>query len=806
MLISLEWLSDFLDISDITGNELAERMSRTGIEVESVENIGKDLKNIVVGEVVELAPHQDSDHLNVAQVNVGESELSQIVCGAPNVEKGQKVIVALPGAVLPGGLEILASELRGVASNGMICALQEIGFSDNVVAKEYAKGIFVLPEDAPIGEDIVTYLKLDDDVIELDITPNRADALSMYGTAYEVAAIYDQTPQFKTIESTNFTNNSKLDQVNVEVESSELSTAYQMRLIEDVEVKASPLWVQLRLMKAGIRPVNNIVDTTNYFLLLYGQPMHAFDFDTLDSKTIKVKSATEGEKFTTLDGVERILDTNDTIIASGDTAIALAGVMGGLDSEVTSKTKNVLLETAVFNSQRVRATSKKFALRSESSSRFEKGINIGSVSEAGDQAALLMAELSSGKVAEGIKEFNELNTENMKVTVQNNSPEKKLGISLTKEDIAKIIARLGFKVEFEEDHFTVEVPARRWDISIEADILEEIARIYGYDNIPTTLPETPSQPGQLTEKQQLIRKTRIVAEGLGLNQALTYVLTSKEHASLLKSQAHPLVELELPMSEERTVLRQSMFPALMEIAQYNQARQNKDLAFYETGRVFFGQGAHVQPKEEERLAILLSGEYKGSQWYETKKNYDFYVLKGILETYFESIRLSSKIEFKPTSSINVMHPGRTAAITLDGKEIGFMGQIHPSVAEQFDLNQATFFGEVDIDMIVSYSRDALVQSPIAKYPSTSRDLALLVNDDQFHQDLFTLIKDNGGQYLVSIELFDRYIGENIPEGKQSLAYHMTFQNPNETLTDEDIEKVMTNITNALTQIDGLEIR
>ncbi|MGO1433431.1 MAG: phenylalanine--tRNA ligase subunit beta, partial [Ruoffia tabacinasalis] len=342
MLISLEWLSDFLDLTDISGLELAERMSRTGIEVESVENIGKDLNNIVVGEVVELAPHQDSDHLNVTQVNVGSSDLSQIVCGAPNIKQGQKVIVALPGAVLPGGMEILESTLRGVDSKGMICSLQELGFSDSVVAKEYAKGIFVLPEDAPVGEDIVSYMKLDDDVIELDITPNRADALSMYGTAYEVGAIYDQKPQFNLIEAHDFVQDSKLGQVQIDVESPELSKAYQIRLIENVEVKASPLWVQLRLMKAGIRPVNNIVDTTNYFLLLYGQPMHAFDFDQLDSKTIKVKSAADGDTLTTLDGVERTLEPTDTVIASGDQPIALAGVMGGLDTEVTNKTKNVL--------------------------------------------------------------------------------------------------------------------------------------------------------------------------------------------------------------------------------------------------------------------------------------------------------------------------------------------------------------------------------------------------------------------------------------------------------------------------------
>lgn len=806
MLISLEWLSDFLDISNITGIELAERMSRTGIEVESVSNLGEGLKQIVVGKVEELEAHPDSDHLSVTQVNVGEEELVQIVCGASNIGKGQKVIVALPGAVLPGDFEIKTSKLRGVSSAGMICSLQELGFSDNVVSKEYAKGIFILPEDAPIGEDIVEYLKLDDEIIELDITPNRADALSMYGTAYEVGAIIQQTPKVQTQQLNELVDSEKINEVAVNVESSDLSKAYQLRLIEDVKVTESPLWLQMRLMKAGIRPINNIVDVTNYFLLLYGQPMHAFDFDTLPSKTIQVKKAKDGEKFTTLDGVERTLTSDDTIIASNDQAIALAGVMGGLDTEVTDATKNVLLETAVFNPERVRATSKKFGLRSESSARFEKGTNHGIVNEAGDQASELIAELSGGKVAKGVKEFNQLELEPVKVTVSKNAPAKKLGISLSEEELKGIIERLGFKVSFSDTDFTVEVPSRRWDISIEADILEEVARIYGYDNIPTTLPTTSSQPGRLTKKQQFIRQTRIISEGLGLNQAITYVLTNKEHANLLKSPSHEFVQLELPMSEERTVLRQSMFPALMEIAQYNQARQNKDLAFYETGHVFYGQGAHVQPKEEERFAILVSGEYKPSQWYEDKKNYDFYVLKGMLETYFEGLRLADKVIFEATSDISVMHPGRTANVFLDGDKIGFMGQIHPTIADQFDLNEATYFAELDMDMLIAYSRVALTQSPISKYPSTSRDLALLVNDTQQHQELIDIIEGHGGQYLVSIDLFDRYIGGNLPEGKQSLAYHLTFQNPNSTLTDEDIEKVMTNITDALTKLEDLEIR
>lgn len=808
MLVSLEWLSDFLDLSVTTGDDLAERMSRTGIEIESVSNIGKDLNNLVVGEVMELQALEDSDHLNIAQVNIGAEELSQIVCGAPNIQTGQKVIVALPGAVLPGNFKIKKSKLRGVESNGMICSLQELGFSENVVAKEYAKGIFVLPQDAEVGTDVVEYLKLDDDIIELDITPNRADALSMYGTAFEVGAILSQKPEVNP-DTTHYrfdSDQALFDQVSVSVESSDLSERYQLRLIKDVTVSESPLWVQMRLMKAGIRPINNVVDMTNYFLLLYGQPMHAFDYDKLPSKDIRVVSANEGEKFDTLDGVTRTLSTTDSVIASADTPIALAGVMGGLDSQVTNETRNVLLETAVFNPQRVAATSKKFALRSESSSRFEKGTNKSIIDESGLAAAQLIAHLSEGVVVEGVKEFNELEVSDVVVTVSRDSLLNKIGIELSQDEIEEIIERLGFTVDFREESFEVSVPARRWDISIEADILEEIARIYGYDNIPTTLPSSPSHPGRLTPKQELIRKTRIIAEGLGLNQAISYVLTSDKMANLLKTDQYDFVKLDFPMSEERTVLRQSMFPALLEIAQYNQARQNKNLAFYETGKVFFAQGEHVQPIEEERLAILVSGEYESSSWYGPSKNYDFFVLKGMLETYFEAMRMNDSIAYEPISNIEVMHSARTAKITLDGQEIGFMGQIHPLIADEFDLNQSSYFAEIDIEALLAYQKESLVQKTIPKFPSTSRDIALLVDKEQLHQELVDIITANGGEYLVSVDLFDRYVGNNIPEDKQSLAYHLIFRNPEATLTDEEVESVMNQISTSLGMIEGLEIR
>lgn len=507
----------------------------------------------------------------------------------------------------------------------------------------------------------------------------------------------------------------------------------------------------------------------------------------------------------TLDGAERTLSTHDVMIKAGETPVALAGVMGGMDSEVTEKTTTVLLETAVFDRLNVRKTASKFNLRSESSARFEKGINLATIDEAGAAAAQIMAELGDGVVEPGVKEVNTLTVENKQVTVPLSAIENRIGIQITNDELQTIFDRLGFEVTIQDTDFTVSVPPRRWDIAIEAEVLEEIARIYGYDNIPVTLPTVPSTPGRLNSKQKLVRQTRAIAEGLGLNQVISYVLTSPKEAELLHGD-QPFVKLALPMSEDRSVLRQSLFPALMEIAKYNQARQNKPLAFYEIGKVFYGQGDNVQPKEEERFGILVSGQNAVNAWYQEAANYDFYDLKGIIESYFEAIRLTNKITYQATQDYAVMHPGRTANILLDGEVIGFFGQVHPKVAKDHDLPDETFFAEINFDQVLAYDRPALVQTMITKYPSTSRDLALLVPKSIIQQELVDLINEKGGQYLRSVELFDRFVDAKIGEDNQSLAYHLTFQNPEKTLTDEKINAAMANITEALNQIDGLEIR
>lgn len=797
MQISMEWLSNFLDLSQTNGQELANLMSVTGIEVEKVFNYGDGLSNLVVGHVIDCQPHPNSDHLKVCQVDIGD-KTTQIVCGAPNVALGQRVIVALPGAVLPGNFKIKPTKLRGQDSNGMICSLQELGFSDNLVPKHASDGIYILEEDAPVGADVIDYLKLNDDILETDITPNRADALSMRGIAYELGAILNQTPVFDFIELYPVEKDSSLlDKVSVSATQQGLTSHYQLRVIDNITVKPSPVWLQIRLMKAGIRPINNIVDVTNYYLLLYGQPMHAFDYDAISSQEVLVTLAEEGQVFTTLDDNERILNKQDVLIKTGNQISAMAGVMGGLDSEVTGSTKRILLETAVFSPAKVRLTSKRHGLRSESSMRFEKGINPATVDESGQQAAALMALLGDGTVVVGVKEYQEQKAQSVEVTVAYDSISNKIGVDMDKETISDIINRLGFEVDFAEETFTVTVPPRRWDITIEADILEEIARIYGYNRIPATLPAGEMTLGQLTPKQQFVRRLRRLSEAAGLNQVVTYVLTSFEEAKLLSDNEADFVKLLMPMSEERVILRQSMLPAMLEVARYNQARQINQLAFYEIGRVFYGRGSGQLPLEKERFSVLLSGVKQPATWLNKAETYDFFDIKGVCEQILNQLNLDAEVTCQATDQIDVMHPGRTAYILFNQAIVGLMGQIHPLVADKFDLNPSTFYLEIDLDLMIEHMGADIIQQVIPRYPSSSRDISFLVDDTVSHADLVATIKANAGPYLRFVHLFDLYQREHIEAGKKSMAYHLVFLNSFETLKDQQIDAIMEQVTQAL---------
>ncbi|EMF0137662.1 phenylalanine--tRNA ligase subunit beta [Enterococcus hirae] len=806
MLVSYKWLNKYLDLSAVTPKELADKMSVTGIEVEGITVPEEGLKKIVVGEVKECVPHPDSDHLSICQVDIGEEELSQIVCGAPNVKAGIKVIVALPNSRIAGNVKIKKGKMRGQVSNGMICALQEIGYPDSVVPKEYAEGIYYLPQEAVNGEPVFSYLDMDDSIIELSITPNRADALSMRGVAYEVGAIYRQTPHFAEEELVEAARPAK-DKIKVTVEDPEAVPVYQIRIIEGVKIQSSPQWLQNILMNEGIRPINNVVDITNYILLLFGQPLHAFDYDRLGSQEIVVRQAKATEKIVTLDGETRELTPENLVITNGEQPVALAGVMGGLDSEITETTTTVALEAALFDPISIRRTAKQFNLRSESSARFEKGINQATVAEACDVAAAMIVSLAGGEVLQGAVAGSTYQVEDVTVTITLSRINHYLGTDLTVKEVNEIFEALGFGYQSEGETFTVTVPPCRWDIKIEADIIEEVARIYGYDRLPSTLPSGETVAGSLTQEQSTTRKIRTLLEDSGLHEAISYALTTEEKSRQFTIKDSLVTRLDWPMSEDRSVLRMNLISGLLDNVNYNVARKNSDVAFYEVGRVFYQENdplTHL-PQEVKHVALALTGTWQDKSWQTQAEVVDFYTIKGLLENLFEQLGIATDISYQATDSLKDMHPGRTAEIYLGETVIGFVGQVHPNTAKEYDVPE-TYVAEFDLSSVIEAAQKGMTFHAVTKFPSVSRDIAMLVAETVTNQEIVTVIQSAAGKFLTDIQLFDVYQGKNIEEGHKSMAYSLTFENPEATMTDEEINRSMTKIEKALSETVGANIR
>ncbi|MFC5464347.1 phenylalanine--tRNA ligase subunit beta [Lederbergia graminis] len=803
MLVSYKWLQDYVDLTGVTAEELAEKITRSGIEVDGVEQLSNGVKGVVVGHVLECEKHPEADKLNKCLVDVGEEEPVQIICGAPNVGKGQKVAVAKVGAVLPGNFKIKKAKLRGEVSNGMICSLQELGIEGKLVAKEFADGIYNFPPETEVGADALQLLNLDDEVLELDLTPNRADALSMLGVAYETAAILGR--EVKLPELAGATSSEKAaDYVSVKIEAEQDNPLYTAKVIKNVKIGPSPLWLQTRLMSAGIRPHNNVVDITNYILLEYGQPLHAFDYDRFGSKEVVIRHAHEGEKITTLDDVERTLTKDQLVITNGNVPVALAGVMGGADSEVSNDTTTILLESAYFTGPSIRATSKHHGLRSEASSRYEKGVDPNRVRPAAERAAQLIAELAGGEVLSGRVEADHLTVEPAVISISLEKINRVLGTNITEEEVLQIFARLQFHATVEAGIFTVTVPTRRGDIKIEEDLVEEVARLYGYDNLPKTLPKGSATAGGLTSLQEKRRTAKGFLEGAGLYQALTYSLTSEEKAQHFAIESREPVKLAMPMSEERSRLRLSIIPQLLESISYNVARQHDSIALYEIGSVFLSQGENVQPEEREHIAGALTGLWVDNAWQGEKKPVDFYVVKGILEGLFEKLDIASHIEWR-AAQLDSMHPGRTAEILFDGEVIGFAGQVHPTVQKELDLKN-TYVFEVKASPLFNTQLLELKYTPIPKFPSISRDIALVVDKGVTAGTLTNIIKDAGGRLLKSVHVFDLYEGEKMEAGKKSIAFSLTYIDPEKTLTDEEVVRAHDKVLAAVKDKAGAELR
>ncbi|WP_049627136.1 phenylalanine--tRNA ligase subunit beta [Bacillus sp. JFL15] len=794
MFVSYKWLEDYVDLQGIDPAVLAEKITRAGIEVEGIEYKGEGVKGVVIGHVLEREQHPNADKLNKCLVDIGAEEPVQIICGAPNVDKGQKVAVATVGAVLPGNFKIKKAKLRGEASHGMICSLQELGIESKLVAKEYAEGIFVFPNDAETGADAMAALQLDDAILELGLTPNRADAMNMLGVAYEVAAILGtevklpETSYEKAAEKA-------ADAVSVKIEDTQANPHYAAKIIKNVKIGPSPLWMQTKLMNAGIRPHNNVVDITNFVLLEYGQPLHAFDYDRFGSKEVVVRKAAENETIVTLDEQERKLSSSHLVITNGEKAQAVAGVMGGAESEVREDTTTILLEAAYFDGQTVRKASRDLGLRSEASARYEKGIDPARVLLAAERACSLIQAYAGGEVLSGTVEENHLEIEANNIHVSVDKVNAVLGMTITKEEIISIYKRLGFAVGEAKDVLVVTVPSRRGDIKIEEDLIEEAARLYGYDNIPSTLPETAGTTGGLTPYQAKRRKVRRFLEGAGLSQATTYSLTNDKKAAAFAIEKSFNTMLALPMSEERSILRHSLVPNLLEAVSYNLARQTDSVALYETGSVFLTKEENTKPVEKERVAGAVTGLWRKNLWQGEKKPVDFFVVKGIVEGLLHQLNVSDRIEFVQSERKN-MHPGRTANILLNGSLAGFIGQVHPAIEKELDIKE-TYVFELDLHALLTEETEPVVYTAIPKYPSVTRDIALVADKTVTSGQLEAVIKEAGGALLKEVTVFDVYEGEHMEEGKKSVAFSLQYVNPEQTLTEEEVTKVHENVLKAL---------
>ena len=805
MKVSYQWLKEYLDI-DVEPHELAEKIARTSVDINDVYSLSDSLKKIVVGDVITCEPHPDSDHLHVCQVDVGEDEPIQIVCGAPNVAAGEKVIVALHGARIGDNVKIKRGKIRGVQSNGMLCALQELGFSDKIAPKDYDDGIYLLPADAKPGESVFPYLGMDDVIIDTDVTPNRGDMLSIYGNVNDIAAFYGLKPHFKEVAVKEEASQATSDLLSAQVTDPKLAPTYKLRVVDGVTVADSPLWLQIKLWNSGVRPVNNVVDVTNYVLLKYGQPLHSYDYDQLPGHNFGVRHAQADEKFTTLDGDEQTLKESDIVVTAAGQPFALAGTMGGQGTAVSASTKTVALEAAIFDPIMVRKQARRLDLHSESSMRFERGINPATVETALDEAAELISELAGGQVTTGIVTASEKPAEDKQITLSLAKINHVLGTELSQDEVSDIFNRLAFPVDVvDDDQLTVTVPSRRWDIFVAADLYEEIARIYGYDNLPATLPVMTRNHGGLTPRQKFLRASRHEMEGMGLTQAISYSLTTEDKAK--QFQIEPLAEpmkLDFPMSSDHVATRMSLISGLLIDVAYNVARNVNNVALYEAGRVFLPKGSE-RPEEQEHLAGAITGQLLANSWHKQDQPVDFFQIKGIVERYLHNLGLAGTITYRATQDRAEMHPGRTADIYVDDQLVGFVGQVHPRTAKDYKV-PATYVFELNLEALLAADKVANEYHPISKYPAITRDIALLVDRNVTNADVVAVIEKRAGAFLKKVHLFDVYSGLHLPKGKKSLAYTLTYQDDHDTLIEDQVNKAFAKVTQALEDELAAEIR
>ncbi|ABR47817.1 phenylalanyl-tRNA synthetase, beta subunit [Alkaliphilus metalliredigens QYMF] len=791
MNVSINWLKEYVKI-DESIKVFADQMTMSGSKVEMVEEVAKDMKGIVVGHIEKILPHPNADKLVIVKVNIGD-EMLQIVTGATNINEGDYVPVAVHGAQLAGDLKIKKGKLRGEVSEGMLCSLDELGFGKSVIPEEVKDGIWILDQAYPLGSDALEVLSLTDQVAEFEITSNRPDCLSMMGMAREAAATFRKELNYPNINLTE-TKEKSGDYVQVKIENNEKCPRYLARVIKNVKIGPSPIWLQLKLMKSGVRPINNIVDVTNYVMLEYGQPLHAFDIDAVAGDEIIIRNATSGEEMKTLDGVQRKLNESMLMITDKEKLLAIAGVMGGEESEITPKTTTVLLESANFEADGIRKTSKTLGLRTEASSKYEKGLDPNLVQIAAERACQLIAELGAGEILMGAVDVYITPKGNRQLNVSVEKINGLLGTQVSPEEMIALLKPLEIKAENMNGRLELTIPTFRDDLVEEADIAEEIARMYGYDKIISTMAKGNIVAGGKTNGQKIEDFTKDILNAMGFNEILTFSFVSPKSVDKIELREDSLkrrfVKLLNPLGDETSVMRTTLLPNMLEVLSRNINRNVKFVRAFEMGNIFLpkDEALEILPSEIPNLVMGMYGEE------------DFFTLKGAIEALLEQLGIED-IQVEVENYHPTFHPGRCASILVGQHTIGTFGEIHPKVLENYDIDERCYCAEIDFSVLLELSRMERLYEPLPKYPAITRDFAVVLKNDITVKQIEGIIKDNGGNILESFTLFDIYQGSQIPEGHKSVAYSITYRDKERTLTDDDVnilhDQILTQIREKL---------
>lgn len=801
MQVSIKWLKDYIDFTE-TPEQLADKLTMAGIPVENVVDPGEGLEKVVTGRIEKLEPHQNSDHLQICTMNVGLAENIIIVTGAQNVAEGQVVPVAMVGAHLPNGMKISKGKLRGVASNGMLCSAQELKLDLEKLPEEQKTGIFILPSDTLVGIPAKDVLGLNDVVLEFELTANRADCFSVFGLVREIAAITGNKPHFPEIK-VNEDDNTKLNDIfSVEIADPDLCSRFSTRMLKNVKIGPSPEWMQQRLEGAGIRSINNVVDVTNFVMIELGHPMHAYDYDKITGKKLIARRAIEGEELHTLDDTSRKAKGEMLVIADSEKAAGLAGIMGGFETEITDTTTTVILESADFYGPCIRRTARACGLSSEASGRFERGVDSETTIKALDRAAQLLQEMGACTVCEGIVDVYPNPKQANYVTFTPEQINNHLGTNIAKDVMLNIITSVGFDVTKDEnDEITVKVPSWRNDVTCMADISEEIARLHGFDKIKSTLPNGVSMQGTQSAKQTFIDKVKTSLSSQGLYETISFALTNEETFNKLNiPQDSPLrkaVPIMNPLSDEYPLVRTTLLSSIFDNLARNLARKNDDVALFEVGSVFFPKALPVTelPDEVVKIAGAITGRRNAQGWNQANDMVDFYDAKGIIEELFANLRVTRYTVEAGTHY--AMHPGKTALFKKGRDVIATVGEVHPAVLSAYGITKPVYIFELDATTVMKYMAKDLKYKALPKYPATSRDLAMLVDVDVNAADIEKAMTKAAGQNLTQITLFDVYTGKQVEEGKKSLAFSLTFQSNDKTLTDAEIDPAIEKIVTKL---------